>query len=72
MKYNGWQQNIEEDGRIKCHLPERTKERVRTQKIAFNLTGFNCNFFSGLISGSASMSVGQNVTLSCFLTSINV
>lgn len=39
MKYNGWQQNIEEDGRIECHLPERTKERVRTNKVAFNLIG---------------------------------
>lgn len=33
MKYNRWQQDIEEDGRIKCHLPERTKERVRRQNV---------------------------------------
>lgn len=35
MKYNGWQQNVEEDGRIKGHLLGRTKERVRTNKISY-------------------------------------
>lgn len=35
MKYNGRQQNVEEDGRIKGHLLGRTKERVRTNKISY-------------------------------------